>query len=76
MGHGRIETRSSSVYADLSYLENANQWIGLRSIVTVESERTQKATGETSKETRYYISNLAGTAKEFNPYCSRNVQIG
>jgi predicted transposase YbfD/YdcC len=75
MGHGRIETRSSSVYADLSCLENANQWKGLRSIVTVESERTQKATGETSKETRYYISNLAGTAKEFNSWIRQHWSI-
>jgi predicted transposase YbfD/YdcC len=64
-GHGRIEERrcrTISEPASLAYVNAEGRWPGLRSIAMVEAERT---IGEaTSRETRYYISSLAGTAQQ------------
>jgi predicted transposase YbfD/YdcC len=65
-GHGRVERRTCSVIGDLSLLEKASAWTALRSVVRIEAERFDKATGTTEKETRYYISSLPPQAKELN----------
>lgn len=61
--HGRIETRKCSVINDLSMVDNAGSWTGLRTIIMIGSERIIKATGETENETRIYISSLGPDAK-------------
>src|SRR5690606_22603863 len=67
--HGREEKRTCVV---LTQKEGKNfeinpleKWAGLNSIIEVTSERTDLKTGETSLETRYYISSLVTSAKEF-----------
>jgi predicted transposase YbfD/YdcC len=65
-GHGRIESRRCRVYEDLAYLENAEEWKSLKSLVVIDSERIIKATDEKQKQTRFYISSLSGSAKDFN----------
>jgi len=64
-GHGRIETRRCWTISDpeyVAYLNEQGRWAGLRSIGMVEAERT---VGEaTSRETRYFISSLAGSARQ------------
>lgn len=65
-GHGRVEQRRCSVIADLSMLDKASQWQSLRSLVRIEAERYAKATGETERETRYYISSLPADAAAIN----------
>jgi predicted transposase YbfD/YdcC len=67
-GHGRIETRECSVYNNLEMIEDANQWEGLNTILQVNSQRTIKATGETTFQTRYYISSREANAKQFNTW--------
>lgn len=57
-GHGRIETRTCSIISDLSLLEKPTLWKSLSTLIRMESERYIKSTGETQKETRYYISSL------------------
>lgn len=61
-GHGRVEKRTCAVLADLSLLDQAEQWDGLRSLVRIEAERYHKATGATERETRYYITSLGPEA--------------
>jgi predicted transposase YbfD/YdcC len=57
-GHGRIEQRNARA-ADAAWLaERHPQWAGLRSIAAIVATRTDKRTGETSTETRLYISSL------------------
>ena len=57
-GHGRIEQRTAWA-ADAAWLaERHPQWRGLRSILAVACLRTDKKTGATSRETRFYISSL------------------
>lgn len=58
VGHGRIEERSARA-ADAAWLaERHPQWLGLRSIAAITAQRTDKKTGETSRETRFYIASL------------------
>lgn len=62
--HGRIEERFCRVTDDIDWLtERHQEWKGLRTIVAVTLIRTDKKTGETSKETRYYISSLSANAE-------------
>jgi predicted transposase YbfD/YdcC len=65
-GHGRIETRHCSVYKNLTFIENSDQWENLKTIVRIDSQRVIKATGNTEHQTHYYISSLDDTAKNFN----------
>lgn len=67
-GHGRIETRKCRVYTDFTYFENADQWENITSIVEIQAERVKKNTGKTGIETRFYISSMKATAKEFNKW--------
>ncbi len=58
VGHGRIEQRQARA-ADAAWLaERHPQWAGLRSIAAIAATRTDKKTGQTSTETRLYISSL------------------
>jgi predicted transposase YbfD/YdcC len=65
-GHGRVESRRCSAVADLSLLDHAAPWAGLRSLVRIQAERYHKATGKTERETRYYISSLKPDATKLN----------
>lgn len=65
-GHGRIENRKCSVYKNLEFVENKNDWRNLSSIVVIDSTRTIKSTGKSNSETRLYISDANKPAKEFN----------
>jgi predicted transposase YbfD/YdcC len=62
--HGRLETRQCWVITDpdcLGYLQNRQQWDQLNSVVKVTARR-ETAT-ESTVQSRYYISSLAGKAK-------------
>ena len=66
LGHGRIEIRTCQVTEDLSFIKNIAEWKGIKSLVKVTSERTDKQRGKYSKEVRYYISSLTANANRFN----------
>lgn len=62
-GHGRIEVRRCWVTEDIDWLEEKEDWAGLKSIVMVLSER--EVIGKAiSVERRYFISSLSANAKE------------
>ena len=63
--HGRIETRTITVFRDIGWLEKNHQWPGLKSVVMVESER--EADGKVETETRFYITSLALLANALGP---------
>ncbi|HYQ57097.1 MAG TPA: ISAs1 family transposase, partial [Draconibacterium sp.] len=59
LDHGRIETRKCSVITDFKFVENREEWTGLKSIVKIESIREFKNSDRpTETATRYYISSL------------------
>ncbi|MFB3119201.1 MAG: ISAs1 family transposase [Stenotrophomonas maltophilia] len=62
--HGRLETRQCWVITDptcLDYIQNRQRWPKLDAVVKVTAHRETGA--ETSVQSRYYISSLAGRAK-------------
>jgi len=64
-GHGRIEIRECWATDDEQYLlyikEELGHWEGLQSLIMVKSERS--IDGDSSTETRYFISSLPPNAK-------------
>lgn len=66
LGHGRIEKRTCSVVEDLSMINQKDQWASLRTLIKIESERCNKSTNETQRETRFYISSLEPNATHIN----------
>ena len=66
LDHGRIETRKCSVITDFKFIENTEEWVGLKSIIKIESIREFKNSDKpTETATRYYISSLLTQAKDF-----------
>lgn len=66
LDHGRIETRKCSVITNFKFIENAEEWAGLKSIIKIESTREFKNSDKpTETATRYYISSLLAQAKDF-----------
>jgi predicted transposase YbfD/YdcC len=63
--HGRIETRTVTVFQDIEWLQKTHQWPGLKSIVMVESER--EIAGKIETETRFYITSLVLLANALGP---------
>jgi len=65
LDHGRIETRKCSIISAFEFIENKDEWTGLKSIVRIESTREFKNSNKpTEHATRYYISSLLSDAKE------------
>ena len=54
------------VIADLSLVENSSEWASLQGLVRIQAERYHKATGQTERETRYYITSLQPDAARLN----------
>ncbi|MBD0328233.1 MAG: ISAs1 family transposase [Pyrinomonadaceae bacterium] len=61
-GHGRIETRRCWVVHEVGFLDPEEVWTDLSSVVAVECER--RVGQKVSVEVRYFISSLAGTARQ------------
>ena len=60
-GHGRIEEREVYVSSEIDWLPQREEWMGLTSIIMVISQRT--IDGQTTKEARYYITNIGADAE-------------
>lgn len=65
-GHGRVEKRTCKIYINLSHFEGNQQWKDLNSFIVIETEVYHKASQKSSKELRYYISNLGNDAQMIN----------
>lgn len=65
-GHGRVEKRICKIYKDLSHFENRQQWKDLTSFIVIKTEVYNKTSKKTSKELRFYISNLESDASTIN----------
>ena len=61
--HGRIETREYWVISRLEWLGQKKRWAGLSTIGMVRSHRT--VDGQTTVETRHFISSLGLNAEQF-----------
>ena len=61
-GHGRVEIRRCWQSVEVDWFAGHDEWVGLRSFVAVECERTQG--NKTSVERRYFLSSLGLKAAE------------
>ena len=61
--HGRIETRTSTVCADIEWLQKLHAWPGLAAIAQVV--RIRETGGKTTSETAYYLLSAPLTAERF-----------
>lgn len=68
--HGRIETRRTTVFHDVGWLEERHDWPGLQAVVMVESERESDARIE--RETRFYITSSTDTADKLGDIVRRH----
>jgi len=66
IGHGRIEKRTCKVITDMDWVSKPEGWKKLQSIIKIETERTDKQSGEKQSEQRFYISSLNTTPKHLN----------
>lgn len=66
MGHGRIERRTCKVITDMDWISKAQNWKGVQSIISIETQRTNKGSDETQREQRFYLSSLYTTPQHFN----------
>jgi predicted transposase YbfD/YdcC len=60
-GHGRRELRRVWTTTDLSRIDEASKWAGLRSITMIERERQVGPDGEIASERHYFISSRKRT---------------
>jgi len=65
-GHGRIEIRQCEVINRLEFIDNAQEWKNLQSIIRITSSREIK--GKKTQEQRFYISSLLDSAENFNHF--------
>ena len=63
--HGRIETRTTTVIHDVAWLQERDDWPGLKAVVMVESSR--ETAGKIEQETRFYITSLVLLAHLLGP---------
>ncbi|QDK81154.1 ISAs1 family transposase [Spirosoma sp. KCTC 42546] len=74
LGHGRAEKRTVWVSENLTLVDAATEWIGLRSIICVESSRWLNDKEEYGKH--FYISSLTGfSATQMSRYIRRHWSI-
>lgn len=74
LGHGRAEKRTILVSQKLDLIDAAEGWVGLKSVIYVESIRWINGKEQHSK--RYYISSLAGhSAAQMGHYIRRHWSI-
>ena len=68
--HGRIETRRTTVFHDVGWLQERHNWSGLKAVVMVESERESDAKVE--RETRFYITSSTDKADKLGDVVRRH----
>lgn len=66
VGHGRIETRTCSVYKTSDLIENLDRWKEISHVLQVETKRIDKRTGRQEVEKRHYITSKKTDAAQFN----------
>ena len=63
--HGRIETRTYTVFHDVAWLQERHDWPALKGVVMVDS--TREIADKVERETRFYLTSLAWLAHQIGP---------
>jgi len=64
-GHGRIERREYTLSTDISWVSWAKDWIGLKSVGMVKSNVTDKKSGRSTSDVRFFIASI-DSIKDFS----------
>ena len=75
VGHGRVETRITSVITDTDWICNQQDWENLCSLIKVEAKRYDKKSGKEQNSERYFISSKKATAAYFHQAAKVHWQI-
>jgi predicted transposase YbfD/YdcC len=65
-GHGRIEKRTCKAITDMVWVNKNENWKNLRTIISIETERTNTQNNQKQIEQRFYISSLLTTPSHLN----------
>ncbi len=65
-GHGRIESRTCEMINKIDFIDQKEQWAGLKSLVRIIAQREIR--DKKTIEVRLYISSVEADAKGFNSY--------
>jgi predicted transposase YbfD/YdcC len=75
VGHGRLETRITSVIDDTDWICQKEEWKNLRSLIKVEGTRYNKKTQKQESAERYYISSKKASARYFQQAVRTHWQV-
>ena len=75
VGHGRVETRTTSVIEDVDWICRKEEWKNLSSLIRVEGRQYDKKTGNEQSAERYFISSKKASAHYFHDAVKTHWQI-
>jgi predicted transposase YbfD/YdcC len=75
VGHGRVETRLTSVIEDVEWICRKQEWKNLSSLLKVECTRYDKKTTKEESAVRYYISSKRASARYFQEAVRTHWQV-
>ena len=75
VGHGRVETRITSLIEGAEWICRKEQWKSLSSLIKVECTRFDKKTTKEETSLRYYISSKEASARYFHEAVRAHWQV-
>lgn len=75
VGHGRVETRITSVIEDTDWICRRKEWKHLATLIRVECTRYDKKTKTEESSLRYYISSKKASAQYFQQAARTHWQV-
>lgn len=75
VGHGRVETRVTSVIQGTEWICRKEEWKNLASLIKVECTRYDKKTAKEETSERYYISSKKASAQYFQEAVRTHWQV-
>lgn len=75
VGHGRVETRTTSVIEEVEWICRKQQWKNLSSLIKVECSRYNKKTQKQESSERYLISSKKASAQYFQEAVRTHWQV-
>lgn len=75
VGHGRVETRVTSVIEDIDWICRKEEWRRLATLIKVADIRYDKKTQKEQTAERYYISSKKASAKYFQEAVRTHWQV-
>lgn len=62
-GHGRVEIRHCQILTDFRFIEQAQEWKGIKAVAKVQAQRHDKLSKKVENQDRYYITSISKADK-------------